>query len=145
MVPPAKASDHPVTHKRWNSCWTQWPSQCTNALHRRTIGLSGAEEHPLGAVMCISNSGVGWTADESYKRRFIWCWSKSFGASLYDLNVSVGWTAENPPSDHPVLKPLKLNQHCYQTLRHQMNRCLYRRFIRRSLLNPLGAEFIRRI
>jgi hypothetical protein len=27
-------------------------------------------------------------------------------------------------SDHPVLKQLKSNPYCYQTLRHRMNRCL---------------------
>jgi hypothetical protein len=95
MVPPAKASDHPVTHRHWYSYWTKWPSQCTDALHRRPAGPSGAEEHPLGAVLCSSNTGIRWTAEMILKHRFIRWWSNSFGASLYDLNVSVRWTVES--------------------------------------------------
>jgi hypothetical protein len=88
MVPPAKASDHPVTHRHWYNRWTKWPSQCTDALHRRPVGPSGAEEHPLGAILCSSNTSVGWTGELILKRRFIWCWT-------VDLNVSVGWTVES--------------------------------------------------
>jgi hypothetical protein len=95
MVPPAKALNHLVTNSHWYSHWTKWPSQCTDALHWRPVGPSGAEEHPLGVVLCSSNTSVGWTAEMILKRRFIWCWSNSIGASRYDLNVSVGWTVES--------------------------------------------------
>jgi hypothetical protein len=95
MVPPVKVSDHPVTHRYWYSRWTKWPSQCTDALHRHPIGPSSAEEHPLGVVLCSSNTGVRWTAEMIMKCRFIRCWSNSFGTSLYDLNVSVRWTVES--------------------------------------------------
>jgi hypothetical protein len=64
-------------------------------MHRRPVGPSGAEKHPLGVVLCSSNTGVRWTAEMILKRRFIRCWSNSFGASLYDLNVSVRWTVES--------------------------------------------------
>jgi hypothetical protein len=94
MVSPAKASDHPVTHRRWYSRWTKWPSQCTDAMHLHTVGLSGAEEHPLGAVLCSSNNAVGWTVEVWMKRLFIRCWTKNLVVSLYDLNVGgVRWTA----------------------------------------------------
>jgi hypothetical protein len=95
MVPPAIASDHPVTHRCWYSRWTKWPSQCTDTLHWRLVGPSGAEAHPLDVVLCSSNTGIGWTAELNLKRQFIQCWSTFFGASLYDLNVSVRWTVES--------------------------------------------------
>jgi histidine ammonia-lyase len=62
-------------------------------MHRRTVGLSGAEEHPLGVVMYGLNTGVGWTTEVYMKRQFIWCWSEILGASLYDFNEGVRWTA----------------------------------------------------
>jgi hypothetical protein len=71
MVPPAKASDHPVTHRRWYSRWTKWPSQCTDALHRCLFRPFGAEEHPLGAVLYSLNTSVEWTAELNLKHRFI--------------------------------------------------------------------------
>jgi hypothetical protein len=71
----------------------KWPRHCTDAMHRHTVSLSGATEHPLGAVLCSSKTCVGWTTEEFMKRRFIWCWSKILGASLSNLNEGVGWTA----------------------------------------------------
>jgi hypothetical protein len=142
MVPPAQVSDHSVTHRRWNNRSTKWPSQCTDAMHRCPVGPSGAEEHPVWALLCSLNVGVGWTVGLFLKCRFIRCWSKSFGASLYVLNEA----SDRPlvrALDHPVLKRLSSDPYCCQTLRHRMNRCLYRRFIRRSLLNSLAAEVIR--
>jgi hypothetical protein len=68
-------------------------NQCTDAMHRRTVGLSDAKEHPLGVVMSSSNTCVGWTAEVSMKRRFIWCWRKILGVSLSNLNEGVRWTA----------------------------------------------------
>jgi hypothetical protein len=40
---------------------------------------------------------------------------------------------------------LILDPYCCQTLRRRMNRCLYRRFILWSVLNPLAIEIIRRM
>jgi hypothetical protein len=90
--PPAQASDHPVTHRAQYSRWTKKPIQCTDAIHRRPVGPSGAEDSSLGAVLYDLNMTVGWTTESTSKRRFIWCWSNCFGASLYDLNATVGWT-----------------------------------------------------
>jgi hypothetical protein len=78
---------------RYIAVEANWPSQCTDAIIRRTNGLSGAEEHPLGASLFDSNAGVGWTAEVSMKHRFIRCWSNLLGASLSNSNEGVGWTA----------------------------------------------------
>jgi hypothetical protein len=92
MVSPAQASDHPVTHRAQYSRWTNKPKQYTDAIHRRPVGPSGAEDFSLGAVLYVSIITVGWTAESTSKRRSIWCWSRSFGVSLYVLNATVGWT-----------------------------------------------------
>jgi hypothetical protein len=91
--PPAQASDHPLTHRLQYSRWTKKLRQCTDAIHRRPVASSGVEEHPLGAVLYVSNTGVGWTAESTSKCWSIRCWSRSFGASQYVLNATVGWTA----------------------------------------------------
>jgi hypothetical protein len=140
--PPAQASDHPVTHRLQYSRWTKKPRQCTDAIHQRPVGSSGAEEHPLAAVLYVSNTSVGRNTELTSKRQFIRCWSKSFGASLYVLNATVGWTAGQGirSSGGEEAEP-----YCCQTLSHRMNRCLYRRFIRRSVLNPLATQLIWRM
>jgi hypothetical protein len=90
--PPAQASDHPVTHIAQYSRWTKKPRQCTDAIHRRPVGPSGAEDFSIGVVLYVLNITVRWTVESTSKRRFIRCWSNCFGASLYDLNATVGWT-----------------------------------------------------
>jgi hypothetical protein len=87
-VPLTQASDHRVPHRQWNSRWTQ----VTHTLHRCAVE-SAAEEHPLGAVLCNSNTGVGWTAEMFMKRRIIRCWIQILGVSLSNLNEGVRWTA----------------------------------------------------
>jgi hypothetical protein len=122
MVPPCWASDHPVTNRSQYSCWTLKPRQYTDTIHRCPIGSSGAEGTTLGAVLYDLNQGVWWTAE-------------------YTIQASV----------HPVLKQkswrvsVEFKCNCSQTLRCWMNRCMYRRFIRRSILNLLAAELIRRV
>jgi hypothetical protein len=78
------------------------------------------------------------------KRWFIQCWSRSLGASLLDLNATVGWTDGQGVKSSDAWAQT-LDQNCSQTLRRRMNRCLYHRFIRRSILNRLAAELIRRV
>jgi hypothetical protein len=78
------------------------------------------------------------------KRRIIRCWSKSLGASLLNLNATVGWTDGQGVGSSDALAQT-LDQNCSQTLRCRMNRCLYRRFIRRFILNQLAAELIWRM
>jgi hypothetical protein len=90
--PPAQVPDHPVTHRLQYSCWTKKPRQCTDAIHRRPVGPSGAEDFSLWAVLYVSNITVGWTAESTSKHRSICCSNRSFGASLYVLNATVGWT-----------------------------------------------------
>jgi hypothetical protein len=137
--PPTQASDHPVTHRPQYGRWTKKPRQCTDAIHRRPIGSSGAEEHPLGVALYVSNKGVGWTAEFTSKRRSIRCWSRSFGASLYVLNATIGWTVgqgigssgaegvepwplllPNPKaSDEPMPIPSVHPTVCFESLRHK--------------------------
>jgi hypothetical protein len=92
MVSPAWASDHPVTNTTQYSRWTKKPRQCTDAIHRRPVELSGAEDSTLGVVLYDLNITVEWTTKSQSKCRFIRCWSNWFGASLYDLNAIIGWT-----------------------------------------------------
>jgi hypothetical protein len=115
-----------------------------------TLYTDAPSDHP---VLKAPRSGrycmfCNTTSDEPlsipFKRRFIRCWSISFGASLLNLNATVGWTDGQGvgPSDawaHTI------DQNCSQTLRRQMNRCHYRRFIWRPILNQLAAELIRRV
>jgi hypothetical protein len=110
FYPPAQASDHPVTRRPQYSRWTKKPRQCTDAIHRCPVGSSGVEEHPLGAVLYVSNKAVRWTAESTSKRRSIRCWSRSFGASLYVLNATVGWTVSQGigSSDAEGAKPWPL-------------------------------------
>jgi hypothetical protein len=75
------------------------------------------------------------------KRRFIWCWSRSLGASLLNLNATVGWTNGQSVGSSGA-EARSLDPYCSQTLRHRMNWC---QFIRRSILNLLAAELIRRV
>jgi hypothetical protein len=89
---PAQASDHPVTHRAQYSRWTKKPRQHTDAIHWRPVGSSGAEAFSLRAALYVSNIPIRWTAESTSKRRSIRCWSRSFGASLYVLNATVGWT-----------------------------------------------------
>jgi hypothetical protein len=81
------------------------------------------------------------------------CWvgSEGVGSSGAEVNVLARlcmiWMHVSDrllvrASDHPVLKRLGFDLCCCQTLRHQMNRCLYRQFIQRSLfwkLWPLNS------
>jgi hypothetical protein len=64
----------------------------TPTIIRCTVGLSGAEGPPLGASLYDSNRGVGWTAGDLLKCRFIRCWRRNLDASLYDLNEGITWT-----------------------------------------------------
>jgi hypothetical protein len=79
---------------RYTAVELKWPCQCTDTMFRRIFGLFGAEDYPLGAVLCSSNRGVRWTAEYLLKRRFIRCWRRILSVSLYDLNVSVRCTAD---------------------------------------------------
>jgi hypothetical protein len=81
-----------------------------------------------------------------------WIWSVGSSgaeANLLALLYMIWKQASDRPlvraSNHPVLKRQSSDPYYYQTLRHRMNCCLYRRFIRRALLKSLGAEFIRRM
>jgi hypothetical protein len=143
--PPAQALDHPLTHSAQYSRWTKKPRQCTDAIHRRPVGLSGAGDFSLVVVLYVLSITIGWTAESTSKHRFIRCWSNCFGASLYDLNATVGWTVGQGFGSSGAGRCWALTNLCCQTLRRRMNRCLYRRFIRRSVLNPLSTEFIRRV
>jgi hypothetical protein len=78
------------------------------------------------------------------KRRFIWCWRRSLGASLLNLNATVIWT-DGQGIGSSGAEARSLDPYCSQTLRCRMNQCLNRRFIRRSILNLLAAELIRRV
>jgi hypothetical protein len=137
--PPAQASDHPVTHRPQYSRWTKKPRQCADAIHRRPVGPSGAEDFSLRAVLYVSNITVRWTVESTSKRRSIRCWSRSFGASLYVLNATIGWTigqgigssgaegAEpwplllpNPKaSDEPMPVPLIHPAVCFESFGHK--------------------------
>jgi hypothetical protein len=88
VTPCTSVGSHGLQYSRW----TKKPRQCTDTIHRRPVGSSGAEEHPLGVVLYVLNKVVGWTAELTSRRWFIRCWSRSFGASLYVLNATVGWT-----------------------------------------------------
>jgi hypothetical protein len=121
MVPLAKASNHPVTHWHWYSRCTKWPSQYTDAPSDHPVLKS---THPVR--YCVVQTQA---SDEPLS----WFWSvSSYGAEAILLaRLCMIWIKASdeplsPLSDHLVPKPLKLNQYCYQTLRHQMNRCLWK-------------------
>jgi hypothetical protein len=78
------------------------------------------------------------------KHQFIRCWSRSLGASLLNLNAIIGWT-DGQGVGSSGAEARSLDPYYSQTLRRRMNRCLNRRFIRRSILNLLAAELIRRV
>jgi hypothetical protein len=128
--PPAQASDHPVTHSTQYSRWTKKPRQCTDAIHRRPVGPSGAEDSSLGLILYDLNMTFGWTAELTSKRQFIRCWSNCFGVSLYDLNATVGSSGAegvepwplllpNPKaSDEPMLVPSVHPTVCFESFGH---------------------------
>jgi hypothetical protein len=105
MVPPCAGVRSSGHSQALNSRWTTWPNQCTDTMHRCPVEPSGAEEHSLWEVLCSLNVNVRWTAGWFLKRRFIWCWSRSFGVSLYDLNASVGSSGAEEAKLWPLLLP----------------------------------------
>jgi hypothetical protein len=115
-----------------------------------TLYTDAPSDHPVlkaphsGRYCMIWNTPSDEPLSIPSKRRFIRCWSSCLGASLYDLNATVGWTDGQGVRSSDAWAQT-LDQNCNQTLRRRMNRCLYRRFIRRSILNQLAAELIRRV
>jgi hypothetical protein len=117
-------------------------------MHRRYTPtprrISGAEGTTLGVVLYDLKHTLDEPLSLPSKCRFIRCWSRSLGVSLLNLNATVGWTdCQGVGSSDAWAQTL--DQNCSQTLRHRMNRCLYCRFIRRSILNQLAAELIRHV
>jgi hypothetical protein len=98
----------------------------------------------LGRYCMIWNTPSDEPLSIPSKRRIIRCWSKCLGTSLFNLNATVGWTDGQGVGSSDAWAQT-LDQNCSQTLRRRMNRCWYRRFIRRSILNQLVAELIRRV
>jgi hypothetical protein len=115
-----------------------------------TLYTDAPSDHPvlkapnLGRYCTIWINGSDEPLCKQSKRRFIRCWSGSLGASLLSLNATVGWTDVQGVGSSDAWAQT-LDQNCSQTLRRRLNRCLYRRFIRRSILNRLAAELIRRV
>jgi hypothetical protein len=75
------------------------------------------------------------------KRRFIRCWSRILGASLLNLNATIGWI-DGQGVGSSGAEARSLDPYCSETLRRRMNRCLNRRFIRWFIFNLLAAELI---
>jgi hypothetical protein len=115
-----------------------------------TLYTDTLSDHPVLMAPHLGRYCMIWikASDEPLsiqsKRRFIRCWSRSLGASLLNLNATIRWTNGQGVGSSDALVQ-SLDQNCSQTLRHRVNRCLYRRFIRQSILNLLAAELIRRV
>jgi hypothetical protein len=121
-----------------------------NPNNAPTLYTDAPSDHPVLKAPHLGRYCMNWNtpSDEPLcipsKRRIIRCWSKSLGASLLNLNATVGWTDGQGVGSSDAWAQT-LDQNCSQTLRRRMNRCLHRRFIRRSILNQLAAELIRRV
>jgi hypothetical protein len=113
--------------KLWENCYL-----IILSIHILKLEISGCDNRRMNRLVYLS------------KRRFIQCWSSWLCASQYDLNVTVGWTDGQGVGSSDAYA-LSLDPYCSQTLRCRMNRCMYRRFIRRRILNPVATELIRRI
>jgi hypothetical protein len=116
-----------------------------------TLYTDAPSDHPVlkaphsGQYCMIWNTPSDEPMNIPSKRRFIRCWSRSFGASLLNLNATVEWTDGQGVGSSDAWAQT-LDQNCSQTLRRRMNRCLYRRFIRRFIWRVLniGRRIIRR-
>jgi hypothetical protein len=87
------------------------------------------------------NTGIEWTTRHEVKRQFIWCWSKNLGASFYDSNEGIRWTAaltvgsfgdETIDAQNLLLRNPKAPD----------EPLLRRRFIQRWLFSSIAAEIV---
>jgi hypothetical protein len=109
---------------------------------------------PRRIIRCWRHHTWGGTVWFESRRRMNRCVYNpsvgSSGAKQKSWHVSVEFKCNrrmNRWSRRRIIRCLSADpdQNCSQTLRRQMNRCLYRRFIWRSILNLLAAELIRRV